>query len=277
VHDGDDADFQEDEQKRRNASKEAVKVTHGGKGLRLCDVTAGRRIVGHLSFKDVLSVHVEREPTVATSATSDGVENDADASAREHNEFWQANTDTESSTISKQKRWEKVNQDRLKLHTAHGTMYLRFHSDLVDSELHPERVLEEVGDESPLHKDIAFQWAQTIVWNCGDDQLQQPLPHFGNNDGDELRDYLQIVPKDKKHGHRHRRLSSFTPHFERAQSFSIRRMGSKGHHNRSQSPAKRGRSPPAVDRDVSHFPPSPPQRESLPNEDEEQPSDAAEC
>jgi hypothetical protein len=232
----------------------------------------GRRIVGHLSFKDVISVHVEREPA-ATSTSTDDEENDVDIALREHNEFWQPNTDTEASFESKQKRWDKVNQDRLRLDTAHGTMYLRFHSDLVDSELHPERIIEEVGDESPLHKDIAFQWAQTIVWNCGIDQLHQHLPHFGDDNGDELRDYLQIVPKVKQHGH-NRRLASFTPHFDRVQSFSIRRKGSRGQHYRSPSPVKRrGRSPPPGSRLQSKSPPPPSHREDTAEEEEEEPKE----
>ena len=272
VHDAGDSELREDELAKCKASKEAVKATHGGKGLRLCDVTAGRRIVGHLSFNDVISVHVEREPA-ATSASTDDEENDVDIVVREHNEFWQPNTNTESSFESKQKRWDKVNQDRLRLHTAHGTMYLRFHSDLVDSELHPERVIEEVGDESPLHKDIAFQWAQTIVWNCGAGQLHQALPHFGDDNGDELRDYLQIVPKVKQHGH-NRRLASFTPHFDRVQSFSIRRKGSRGQHHRSPSPVKRrGRSPPPASRLQSKSPPPPSRREDTAEEEKKEPKE----
>ena len=210
VNETEDSEFDEEDFRKREASKSAVIATDGGKGLRLCDVIAGRRVVGHLSFSDILSVHVEREEPSESSGPSPR-ENG------EQNEFWQPESAAPTATAeSRQQRWDKVNQDRLRLSTLHGTLYLRFHSDLADSELHPERILEEVGDESPLHKDIAFQWAMTIVRHCGVSQLQQELPNFGHDDDDELRDYLQIVKKDKKPSHR------------RITSFGHRRTPSKG-------------------------------------------------
>ena len=215
VCESDESDISAEDLKRREASRSAVIATGGGKGLRLCDVTAGRRVVGHMSFSDIHTVHVEREVPSADSVPTGEV-----PGAEEQNEYWLPEKREASSADSRQLRWETVNQDRLKLVTLHGTLYLRFHSDLFDSEMHPERILEEVGDESPLHKDIAFQWAQTIVRHCGVSQLHQDLPHFGHNDGDELRDYLQIVKHhEKKHSYHHRRLSSLS-------SFNYRRMGS---------------------------------------------------
>lgn len=201
LHDDHDDEISEGDIRKRLAAKEAVIATDGGKGLRLCDVVAGRRIVGHLSFSDVTAVHVEREVPSILSATFP-------KNVPGQNEYWQSCEDTIAlgGADSMQKRWEQVNQDRLRIMTMHGTLFLRFHSDLHDGEMHSERILEEVGDESPLHKDIAFQWAQTIVRHCGVSQLQQDLSHFGHDDGDELRDYLEIVHKESKPRH-HRHAS----------------------------------------------------------------------
>lgn len=43
-----------------DAARQTLIATKGGKGLRLCDVAAGRRVVGHLHFSEIHSVHVER-------------------------------------------------------------------------------------------------------------------------------------------------------------------------------------------------------------------------
>ena len=219
VCDSHDTSLGAEDLRRREASRSAVVATGGGKGLRLCDVTAGRRVVGHIGLSDIHSVHVEREvPSSEDSTPSSGVP------PEEQNEYWQPVKGVTTSADTRQKRWEAVNQDRLKLVTLHGTLFLRFHSDLFDSETHPERILMQVGDESPLHKDIAFQWAQTIVRHCGVSQLRQDLPHFGHNDGDELRDYLQIV---KHNEHKHRRFGRTSSRGTPGRQFSFKRKNSK--------------------------------------------------
>lgn len=200
----------------REAGRQALMATKGGKGLRLCDVTAGRTVVGKLSFSDITAVHVEREGPIG------GI---IPANAREpcNVEFWQdlSTTDTnpddnddrdKSWEIDRDKRWECVNEDRLKIQSIIGTLYLRFYSDLEEMEAHPERIAEEENEEHELFKDIALQWAQTIARQCNmKDNFKQPLPQFGD-ENEELRYYLQIYARDEKQkGFRragHRRLAS---------------------------------------------------------------------
>ena len=192
----------------QDAGRLALKATKGGKGLRLCDVTAGRRVIGQLSFSEILSIHVERKYCQPGSIVRSADEATAEL-AHGHVEFWQESfeDDRAESPVDIQKRFESVNQDALKIKTIHGTtLYLRFLSDLEDSEAHPERVADELDVNNPLYKDISLQWAQTIVRQCNVGQLHQPLPHFGTNDNDELKDLLQIVHRDETR--HHRRFSS---------------------------------------------------------------------
>ena len=195
-------------QQLKEAGRLALKATKGGKGLRLCDVTAGRRVIGQLSFSDILSLHVERKHCKSGSTARSADEATAELT-HGHVEFWQESFDDDrtESPVDIQKRFESVNQDALKIKTIHGTiLFLRFLSDLEDSEAHPERVADELDVNNPLYKDISLQWAQTIVRQCNVGQLHQPLPHFGTNDNDELQDLLQIVHRDEKR--HHRRFSS---------------------------------------------------------------------
>jgi hypothetical protein len=179
---------------RAGACREALVATKGGKGLRLCDIAASRRVVGHLSLSDITGVYVDRElPTVTASRNSkEAVDVDIEEMKMKPAELWQADGDGDFLSSRLASRWDVVMQDRLKIETRSGTLHLRFYADLVDSETHPERSVEEVGDDSPLYKDVAFQWAQTIVHICVH-QLKQDLPHFGHNDSSELRDYLHMV------------------------------------------------------------------------------------
>jgi hypothetical protein len=104
--------------------------------------------------------------------------------------------------------WNTITQDRLKIQTVHGhTLYLRYYSDLEYAESHRSEVLNGAEDNTII-KDNSFQWIQTIVRYCGPEQLKQPLPHFGDDNDDELRDYLIILHEvDSKPSHR-RGLSS---------------------------------------------------------------------
>jgi hypothetical protein len=197
-----DDDGSDNAEKVKEAGQQALKATSGGKGLRLCDVTAGRRVVGQLVFSDIISVHVEREHCLPASSIVSGDEAKK-CYNHGHVEFWQEPGEDSRhwSPEEMQKRWETVNQDSLKIQTIHGTLYLRFYSDLEDNEENRER-FNEVDIGTPLHKDIALQWAQTILRQCNIEQLKQPLPHFGGNASDELRDLIQIVQREEKYKYR---------------------------------------------------------------------------
>ena len=208
----------------RTSARLALIATKGGKGLRLCDVAIGRKVVGHLDLSEVVDVHVERDmPIVDLSMLDDLEASNTDAiESQLLTEYWhdgesRETTDDRSPAMqSRGIRWAKVKEDRLRLTTIHGILFLRFYSDLEDTEAHLERSLKENEQEGPITKNISFQWAQTIGRFCGRDQLKQILPHLGDNTVEELRDYLEVVHYHEKEaaeklaskkGH-HRRLAS---------------------------------------------------------------------
>lgn len=171
---------------QRAKSMQALMETKGGQGLRLCDVTRGRKILGHLNLDDIVTVRVERE-MVSSKVKAIGMGDvDVEANTDKIYELWEPATGPPFNGKSFAKRWDQVQQDRLRIDTHRGILYLRFYADLYDWETHPENVKED------LHRDNAFNWAQTLVRLCVD-QLKQPLPHFGDGGTGELRDYLQVV------------------------------------------------------------------------------------
>ena len=89
-----------------------------------------------------------------------------------------------------------MKEDRLKLKTNFDTLYLRFYSDLDSFEHNTERLDDDSENEGDIFKDNALQWCQTIGRLVGSGKLKQSLPHFGEDDNDELRDYLLVVDAD---------------------------------------------------------------------------------
>jgi len=185
---------------KTNASKRAMFATKGGKDLPLCEVTAGRKVVGQLLLSDIASIYVERElPHKAKAGDSKG----PDVSV-EKTEYWMNDGHKYDDRAN---HWCAIKQDVVKIHTIDGfTLCLRFYSDLDDSEANQDRQLAENEYEGPLFKNNAFQWAQTVVRLCGPGQLKQELPHFGDDTCEELRDFL--VVKNDEHPHHHRIRSS---------------------------------------------------------------------
>ena len=179
---------------------DALGATKGGKGLRLCDVAAGRRVVGHLSLSDVTSIHVEREmPTDDCHEDTNIPDNEIVRKV----EFWKNKTDTVG--FNRREFWHKIKQDRLVAETAHGNiLYLRFFSDLEDAQNHPEHYSADNEVEGDLYKNNAFQWVQSIIRMCGPEQLKQALPHYGDDTNDELRDFL-VVHRNEEEPRGHRR------------------------------------------------------------------------
>jgi hypothetical protein len=214
----------------RNTTLLAIQATHGGKGLRLCDVTVGRKIVGHLGLGDITEVHVERDMPVEDIALLNAGEVANDEIELQF-EYWSKPKDRKSDTIipSRNIRFAKIKEDRLKLTSMHGTLYLRFYSDLEDAEAHLERLLAENEMQGPLAKDIAFQWAQTIARLNGREQLKQNLPHFGDGTSEELRDYLEVVSEKDRKSHSRKKSSlafgqNFFSHLNAAETESRHAM-----------------------------------------------------
>jgi hypothetical protein len=194
--------------KQKEAIQAALQATKGGMGLRLMDIAAGRKVVGHLDLTDITQVHVERHMPFVDVSHLEREEQSIDVGNQPPSEYWQKASHIEVHNHSRTLRWAKVKEDCLKIVSIHGTLLLRYYSDLNDVESHREA--SEAEDElfGALKKNISFQWAQTVVHICGTDQLKQPLPQFGTNSSAELRDYLEVVhhkPAEIKH---HRRASS---------------------------------------------------------------------
>lgn len=173
-------------------TRQAIAATKGGKGLRLCDVAVGRRIVGHLLLTDVSSVHVERKmPSDGNIVIGDDPEIDVEKS-----EFWKSHhraSYVDGFTVGSE--WNTMKQDRIKILTQHGhALYLRFLGDFEHGKQHPELLSAEDEVYGVINKNNAIQWTQTIVRFCGPAQLRQPLPHFADDTTEELRDFLVVIP-----------------------------------------------------------------------------------
>jgi hypothetical protein len=195
--------------------REALTATHGGKGLRLKDVAEGRKVVGHLAISSIDTIHVERvlpHDERHLDHSLDEAEQDA---VLVQEEYWKAEGDR--TMRGRASSWQRMKEDRLKIHSTHGTLYLRFYNDLDDATQNEERWRMESEDEGSLYKNNAFQWCQTLVRLCGIEQLyHQKLPNFGEGDSEELRDYMEVVNPNERNvrrlgglvGQLHRRLSS---------------------------------------------------------------------
>ena len=218
VSDDEDSSLPRELRRKREALHHALQATRGGKGLRLVDVAAGRKVVGHLDLSDITQVHVERDNPLLDVSHLEENEADRGGVSQVPSEYWQKPASIETFTESRVLRWAKVKEDRLRIVSTQGTLYLRYYSDLNEAEIHRER--SEADDLFPdvITKDIALQWAQTLVHICGQEQLKQKLPNFGTNNTEELRDYLEVVhfKSNENKGHR-RRLSSYGLHRSNAQ------------------------------------------------------------
>ncbi|KAL3938793.1 MAG: hypothetical protein SGARI_001604 [Bacillariaceae sp.] len=194
---------------------EALQATKGGKGLRLCDVAKGRKVVGHLDLADVTEVHVEQDDSAVPDVTL--LEK---AAERYHSkddlavEYWLNSStvplETDPKRFARAIRWTIMKEERLKLSTVSGTLVLRFYSDLECAEV------EKIGNTASLHtldKDIALQWAETVARIVGPEQLHQSLPHFAQDNEEELRDLLETV------------------HFHAREAEKAKKKGDRGHTN----------------------------------------------
>lgn len=173
----------------------AMEATKGGRHLRLIDVARGRKIVSRLDFYDITAIKVCLDDVPITDMTV--IQKMAAQHDRKHDlnvEFWSDYyTESESSKpYARRVRWTMMKEDRLKITTSSGSLYFRFYSDLAHFEAEKSEVAQNQVNTT-IVKDIAFQWAETLSRICGREQLQQDLPHFGENNEDELRDYIEVT------------------------------------------------------------------------------------
>ena len=181
--------------------------------MRLCDVALGRKVVGHLDLADVIEVHVAKDDApisdmalVDRAAIVFDKEKDLDV------EHWSdANQEAEiKKKYARIIRWSMIKEERLKISTNSGTLYFRFYSDLASFEA--ENAEDLPKESNSITRDIAFQWAETISRICGRNQLQQDLPHFGEENEAELRDYLELVHFHEKEAENERRKNTRSLH-----------------------------------------------------------------
>ena len=89
-----------------------IVATRCGRGLRLCDIAAGRKIVGHLELADVTSIKVERfEKRDEGAANNPDVEEDANDIDLEH-EYWKEARASGRPFEPRSYRWKHSNEDR---------------------------------------------------------------------------------------------------------------------------------------------------------------------
>ncbi|KAG7343077.1 Mlo family protein [Nitzschia inconspicua] len=182
-----------DPEAKQVALLSALQATKGGKGLRLCDVATGRKVVGHLDLADVNEIHVEQDGDAVCDVSL--LEKAAERYHSKNDiavEYWHDHglMETDTNRFARAIRWTIMKEERLKLTTLSGTLVLRFYSDLEWAE--NERIASATETHT-LNQNIALQWAETVARIVGQDQLKQALPHFGENNEDELRDYLEVV------------------------------------------------------------------------------------
>jgi len=186
---------------------------NGGKGLHLCDVARGRNIVSQFNLDEVDFVDIEHRAAVLGDIDGEDIEGNRNNNLLEH---WQGgNEDYDVDAMNK--RWEHVDEDRLKIHFKYNTLYLRFMVDLKEME-HKSKAF--LADDSDLMNHVGTQtkvWCRTIARLRGATNLKQTLPHFGNDGADEIEDFIEMCERGHEGGNHntnkivkklHRRMSS---------------------------------------------------------------------
>jgi len=168
---------------------------NGGKGLRLCDVAKGRKILSQFDLDDIDFVDIEHR----LATVSDSI-NDVERGHEQLLEFWQGGNDhiIDYRLQKMNLRWCNVNEDRLKIHFNSGggtTLFMRFAVDLKEMErrkleLHAGEELSDIGRQAKV-------WCRTIAHLRGACNLtKQSLPHF--NDDQEMDDFIEVCPREKE-------------------------------------------------------------------------------
>lgn len=171
-------------------------VSNGGKGLHLSDVARGRNIVSQFNLDDVDFVDIEHRPAILGDIDDEDIEGNYKMNLMES---WQggrwAHADYDTDGINK--RWEGVDEDRLKIHFKYNTLYLRFMVDLKEMEQKRKALM---GDSDLMHH-VGTQtklWCRTIARLRGATNLKQALPHFGNNGTDEMEDFIEMCERGQE-------------------------------------------------------------------------------
>ena len=141
-------------------------LNNGGKGSYLCDVAKGRKIVSQFNLDDVTFVGIDHW---VANPDENIDSNDLEGDHIYHlQEYWQRGGQThegyDANTMTK--RWDHVNEDRLKIQFKHNSLLLRFMVDLKEM----ENRRKDPQDSSVLLNNIGSQthvWCRTIARYVG--------------------------------------------------------------------------------------------------------------
>lgn len=176
---------------------------NGGMGMPLCEVARGRKVVSKFDIDLIDLVDIEHRVAMSQKDSSS-----IDAEANRNTdlmECWHGggNTIDNYKASAMTTRWSFVNEDRLKIHFKHNTLFLRFFADLNGMEQEMSKgsnqqiVVDCVGAEAKV-------WCRTIARLRGASNLpRQNLPHFGANVADEIEDFIEPVDRTQPHHHLH--------------------------------------------------------------------------
>ena len=199
-------------QHKRDTVRQALIATKGGKGLRLRDIALGRKVVGHIELSDITTIKVERYPPLPHKEDEGIPDVDLeDGNSVHHDEYWHHKTNSPIAHRARQHRWRHAMEDRMRVVSAQGDLYLRFFTDLDEYESNASAHVANAG--TTILKNQSLLWTQTIGRLCGADQLQQKLPHLGDDGDAELLDFIDFLSRelddfDRKLTPLHRRLRS---------------------------------------------------------------------
>lgn len=179
----------------------AMRATKGGKGLRLCDVAAGRTVLGHMPVTDIDNVKVQRLYGICRMGDLNDKDDEENRGVKDLflKEYWEGENedaviDPATLLLFQETQWQQSTEDRLKIHSTQGPLFLaRFFTDLRTEEV--DSVAGENHVASFAKKPGALLWCQSVSHLCGNSQLKQKLPHFGEERDQELIDFVEVVER----------------------------------------------------------------------------------
>jgi len=203
--------------KLRSKSHRALIATSGGQGLALSEISCGRKIVSHLELLSVDSVKVVRY--LHESAKQNADEHFDLKHGGIRSEYWKNDIDPYEVATSPRsasgetdpcveldKCWENVEDDQLCIHSAQGTMLIRFIGDL---ELAEERKMNLSGSQHGgippavlSTTTIALRWCRSLVTLCDHafDNGAMPMINEDKSGSDDAGAFLDIVHDSPGYG-----------------------------------------------------------------------------
>lgn len=204
---------------------------NGGRNARLCDIARDRKVLDKFNLEDVDFVDIEhRKPSTEGNDVTDQEDIEA-INSNNLLEYWEGGNcsidDHQSDAMDK--RWSRVDEDRLKIHfnANQMTLFLRFFVGL--KEMEEKKSSHSFADDPNLMNHVGAQtklWCRTIArCEClslilgvylyemtksephtfrfanfdrlrGANNLRQNLPHFGDDGDGELEDFIEVCDRN---------------------------------------------------------------------------------